>query len=572
MSHLSRRNLRKLALCAAGLAIAAPLAASAQSLPYGDTGAAAAPADDAPTSSGDSRGGGNNLRSGRITVSPYIEATQVANAQLRPGNDILTYSTIAAGVDVGLNGRNTQGAVSLRYERRIGWGKASDGDVVSGVARVSTAIIPRAVTIEAGALASRSQIQGNGSAILSPLADVSGTTQTYSVYAGPAVSTEVGNVKVDGHYRLGYTRVESPNALVLTPGQDPVDVFSDSVVHNAGIYAGTRAGEGLPVGVGVGANYYQEDISNLDQRVRNFNARADVTIPVTSDIALVGGVGYEKVRISSRDAVRDVNGNAVLDSHGRYLTDKTVGRKVAYDTSGLIWDAGVMWRPSRRTALEAHVGRRYGSTSVFGSFAYAPSDRTALNVSVYDNVGGFGGQVNNALADMPTQFEAVRNPVTGDVSGCVNSLEKGNCLSGVLGSVRSSMFRARGVSASLSHRYGKITAGLAGGYDRRRFIAAAGTVLAAANGKVDENIWMSANMGVALDQQSTFSSSVYANWFQSGQTLAGDGHSIGATAAYSRSITNHLSATAALGVDGISRETLEDIWTASALVGVRYRF
>ena len=117
-----------------------------------------------------------------------------------------------------------------------------------------------------------------------------------------------------------------------------------------------------------------------------------------------------------------------------------------------------------------------------------------------------------------------------------------------------------------------ITAGLAGGYDRRRFIAAAGTVLAAANGKVDENIWMSANMGVALDQQSTFSSSVYANWFQSGQTLAGDGHSIGATAAYSRSITNHLSATAALGVDGISRETLEDIWTASALVGVRYRF
>ena len=210
MSHLSRRNLRKLALCAAGLAIAAPLAASAQSLPYGDTGAAAAPADDAPTSSGDSRGGSNNLRSGRITVSPYIEATQVANAQLRPGNDILTYSTIAAGVDVGLNGRNTQGAVSLRYERRIGWGKASDGDVVSGVARVSTAIIPRAVTIEAGALASRSQIQGNGSAILSPLADVSGTTQTYSVYAGPAVSTEVGNVASAGLASIGPPTLSSP--------------------------------------------------------------------------------------------------------------------------------------------------------------------------------------------------------------------------------------------------------------------------------------------------------------------------------------------------------------------------
>ena len=42
---------------------------------------------------------------------------------------------------------------------------------------------------------------------------------------------------------------------------------------------------------------------------------------------------------------------------------------------GLIWDAGVMWRPSRRTSLESYVGRRYGTMSYHGTFAYAPSSR-----------------------------------------------------------------------------------------------------------------------------------------------------------------------------------------------------
>lgn len=50
---------------------------------------------------------------------------------------------MAAGVDAAINGRNTSGAVSLRYEHRFGWGKnAEDGNTLSGLARVSAAIIP----------------------------------------------------------------------------------------------------------------------------------------------------------------------------------------------------------------------------------------------------------------------------------------------------------------------------------------------------------------------------------------------------------------------------------------------
>ena len=58
-----------------------------------------------------------------------------------------------------------------------------------------------------------------------------------------------------------------------------------------GSAAGWATGAGAGA-LGVGAGYNREDISNLDQRVEDFHARADATLPVTSDLSLVGGVGF----------------------------------------------------------------------------------------------------------------------------------------------------------------------------------------------------------------------------------------------------------------------------------------
>lgn len=567
MTAMSRlpNNFTALAAC---LALLAPLTTHAQTLSYGDADSAQS-ADE-----GDGDSPSRPRGKGRLTVTPYIEAAQVAQIELGTGNDSLTYSVLAAGVDAAINGRNNQGSVSLRYERRIAWDKnGQDGDTISGVARISSGVVPGMINIEAGALAARSRVEGNGASSIGGLDVGDAVTQIYSVYAGPTLTTRVGDVAVTGGYRLGYTRVESPDAIITAPGQPAVDVFDDSVVHNANIRAATRAGELLPVGLGVGANYNREDISNLDQRVEDFSARADVTVPVTSDIALVGGVGYEKVQVSSRDALRDpVSGLAVVGTDGRYVTDKAGPRRMAYDTSGFIWDAGVIWRPSRRTAFEAHVGRRYGSTTYSGSFAYAPDARSSLNISVYDGISGFGGQVNKALAGLPTEFEVNRNPLTGDINGCVVAQADGSCLAGALGSVRSSVFRSRGIMASYGVTFGRFGAGIGGGYDRRKFIGAQGTILASANGVIDENTWLSAYFNGKIDRNSRFSTNVYANWYQSGEALAGDVQGVGATAAYYRTIGGHLTATAAVGVDGVSRELADDYWSASALVGVRYSF
>ncbi len=560
--------LTGLAALAAGLA---PLAAQAQSIEYGSLDEGSSGSD---TKSGSKERSGSKHRGGRMGsyVTPYIEAQQIVSAELSPGNEVLTYSQIAAGIDATVAGRNNAASVSLRYERRFGWGKASDGDTYSGLARAYASIVPRAVRIDAGALAARSRIENNGAAVLAPLGDDDSVTHLYSIYAGPSISTHAGDVKIDGHYHIGYTKVDSPDQVAVAPGQQPLDVFDKSTVHNAELRMGTRPGEGLPVGIGAGAGYYREEISNLDQRVEDFHAKADITVPLSRDLAAVGGVGYEKVRISSRDALIGANGLPVV-AGGRFVTDKSGPRQIAYDVEGLIWDAGVIWRPSRRTQFEAHVGRRYGTTSYFGSLSYAPNDRSSLNVAVYDNIAGFGGQLNRALANMPAEFTANRNPLSGDITGCVASLEQGSCIAGALGSIRSATFRARGVMANFSLDLGRISAGIGGGYDRRKFIAAPGTVLAVANGVIDENYWLSAYLNGRIDQNSNYAVNVYANWFQSGSAFVGDSNAIGASFAYYRNLTDHVSAHAALGIDGISRQDpLEDQWNASALVGVRYTF
>jgi hypothetical protein len=511
----------------------------------------------------------------RVEVTPYIEVSQVLFAELSPGDDVLTFTQVAAGVDASAQGRNAGGSVSLRYERNIGYGNDDlDTDTVSGVARGYVAVVPNAVNFEAGALASRTTVDGSGASTLNPLVGQDAESRIYSAYAGPTVATKAGDLYINGGARVGYTRVETPTSVATDAGGDRLDVFNDSVSYQADLRVGTKAGEALPIGIGVGGRAYQEDISNLDQRVRDLNVRADVAVPLSSSLSLVGGVGYEDVEISARDALTDADGNPVVDDNGRFVTDPNSARQIAFDVDGIIWDAGVVWRPSSRTALEARVGRRYDSTTYYGSFAYAPSDRSVFAVNVYDGVQGFGGALNNSLAGLPTEFSASRNPLTGDFTGGVSGGDGAGFVSGVLGSVRSATFRSRGVNASFSRKIGpRYNFAVAGGYDRRKFLAAEGTVLGAANGLVDESYYVNTSFSGEIGRSSSFALNAYSNWFESEANAGQSVNALGASASYQRTIVPRLSARAAVAYDYLDSDiSVEDISAASGLVGLRYDF
>jgi hypothetical protein len=511
----------------------------------------------------------NSGRPQRV-VQPYIEANQVLSAELSPGNDVLTFTQIATGADVNLQGRNSAIAASVRYERNIGYGDVVDSQSVSGVVRGTLAVVPDRLNLDAGALGIRTRVDAGGATTVNPLVREDQTSQIYSVYAGPTLTERVGVVDVSAVTRIGYSRFDIDSPVRDVQG-NLVDTFDESVTYLGHVRAGVRAGEILPVGLAVTAGGFQEDIANLDQRVRDLYARADVTVPVTPSLALVGGIGYEKVEISSRDAVRDANGNPVIGPSGQFVTDTASPRVLAFDVDGLLWDVGVLWRPSSRTSLSANVGRRYASTIYYGNFTYSPNQRSALAVDVYDGVTGLGGVLTNSLSRLSNDFEAVRNPVTGDFGGLVTGADGAGGI-GNIGSVRSAAFRGRGVRGSYQRQLGRMNAAVAAGYDRRTFIAAAGTVLAAANGIRDETYYLNAGLSRDIGRNANIAANGYVSWFETGFET-GNVTATGASLAYNRNLSSRLVGRAAVGVDYFDSEfSAEDFAFATALLGLRYNF
>ncbi len=555
----------RLLLATAGL-LSLPTLAHAQLLDteWSDT-------DDAPVAAEEAPAKAQKGSSRRAEIRPYIEAQQVLLADLDDGGDVLTYSTIAVGVDASVAERNAEAQVNLRYERLIGYSNnVRDQDIVSGLARGS-ARLTRNLSIEAGGYASRSKIDNRVATPNTFLGREDNVSQVYSVYTGPSFAAQVGDLSVNAAYRAGYTKVESGDVGTLPAGQRRVPTFDDSVSHAAAASVGMQPGK-LPFGWAVGAGWNHEDSSQLDQRIDDKYARVDITVPVSPTLAVVGGVGYEDVKVSERDVLRDALGAPIVTPGGRYLTDGASPRLSVYESDGLIWDAGVLWRPSRRTSLEARYGHRYGSDTYIGSFSYAPTERMGVNISVYDTISGFGGSLNRTLASLPTQFTTIRNPLSGDLGSCAFGTTGSTCFNNSLNSLRPVAFRSRGVSASMVTSAAGWDTGLAIGYNRNKFLTSATGALPEMAGIIDENYYVAGYLGRDLDRRSRFETNVYGNYLDPGFALAPDVYTIGANAAYYRQLWRGLSAGAAVGIDSVKPEDIEGDVSASALVGLRYSF
>lgn len=555
----------KILLASAALVVW-PTTANAQMLgtDWSDLDEASAPAADADAPA-------KRERTRRAEVSPYLEAKQVFLADLDDGGDVLTYSTLAVGVNAGITERNAEAQVNVRYERLIGYSsRVRDRDNLSGLAR-GNARLGRNVSVEAGAYASRARTDNRAATPGTFLGNQDNVSHVYSVYTGPTFAAQLDDVSVASSLRAGYTKVDNGRAPALPTGQAAVPAFDDSVSYSAQASVAMQPGR-LPVGWAVSAGWNREDASQLDQRVDEKYLRADVTVPVSPTLALVGGVGYENVEVSERDVLRDASGAPIRTADGRFVVDPASPRLNAYDSDGLIWDAGVLWRPSRRTSLEARYGHRYRSDTYYGSFSYAPSERMGVNVSVYDTISGFGGSLNRTLAGLPTQFNATRNPLSGDLGNCAFGTTGSACFGNALGSLRPVAFRSRGVSASMVTSAGGWDTGIAAGYNRQKYLSSALGALPELEGLVDQNYYIAGYLGRVLDRRSRFETNVYGNLLDPGFALAPDIYSIGANAAYYRQIWRGLSAGAAVGIDSVKPEDADGDVSASALLGLRYSF
>lgn len=510
----------------------------------------------------------------RVEVQPYIQLDLTALADLKNGGGSQVYAGVAAGVDASIVSRRAEAQASYRYEYRLGLtNNTADAQVHSGLARARVEAVPDLLNIEGGALATRVRTDSRGGSPLVGLGNPANVSQLYSLYVGPTFATRINDLDATAFYRFGYSKTDTQTGVQLPGGSVPIGAFDSSTNHVLGASIGMRSGR-LPFGWTIGGSYAHDDAGQLDGRFERSTVRADVVVPVSPTVAIVGGAGYEKIRSSQRDALRDGAGNALIDGNGRFVTDAGSPRRLSYDEAGFIWDTGVLWRPSRRTSLEARVGRRYGSLSYTGSFSYAPTANQAIQIGVYDGVTTFGQQIGDALTRVPTRFVVTRDPFGSQFSGCVFGAAGaggGTCLTPALQSIAAGTYRSRGISGVWSYTRGTLSGGVALGYNQRRFYAppVAGFSI---DGVTDRTIYAQAFLSKALTSDSGVQGSVYANWFDSGLINAGDVFGLGATGTYYKTLGERLNGTASLGLYSSEIDGLDSTLVGAAQLGLRYNF
>ncbi len=512
----------------------------------------------------------------RVDVAPYLEVQEVLSADLN-GGDVLTYTSVGAGIDASIQTRRVQATISYNYQRRIGFGdNLNEDDVHTGLAAARLAVIPNVLNFDAGAMAIRSQADPRSPVSQFRNADEANAVEVYSAYAGPTLSTRVGPLDVGASYRIGYVAVDDHNFDGVTGGSTSpkIDRFDSSTVQSAAVSVGMKQ-RGLPVGWTVGAGWEREDAERLDSDFEGKYVRGDVVVPVSANLAVTAGAGYEKFKSSQQDIVRDSNGVPVVTASGDLIADPSKPRLLSYDQSGLIWDAGVIWRPSQRTELQARVGRRYGGTTFTGSFQHQINEHASISASVYDSVDSFGHMLVTDLAGVPRRFNTARkNRGMVGIGGCVTGVDPGTgaCFDDALRAINNFTFRNRGANLSYSAERGPWSYGFGLGYDQRRYFAPPSGNVFVLNGVTDRSWSLNANAGRRLTSRSGYNLDAYATLFDSGIAGSGTSKSLGLSGSYYRSLfTDHLQANVSAGIYNTQGEDI-DSTVASLLFGLRYNF
>lgn len=511
----------------------------------------------------------------RTSIHPYLEVEQVATMDFDRG-EVLTYTGVGGGVDANIATRRVQAMVSVNYQHRVGWNdRLEDHDVVSGLAAVHVDAVPGLLALDAGAMAARTHADIRLPVPTARSIDSAGIAEVYSAYAGPTLSTHAGPVAVNASYRLGYVKVDDHSlaGTGLPPGAPRVDRYSSSTVHNATISVGMAPGE-LPFGWTVGAGYVREDMNRLKSRFEGKYVRGDVVFPVSPTLALTGGVGYEWLQGSQRDFLRDpATGLPVLTPGGNLIADPSRPRLKTIDQNGEMWDVGLIWRPSRRTELQARAGWRYGGESFTASLSHKINAHSALNASVYDGVSSFGRLLVTDLNGLPTNFKPPSNGSGLSGAGCIfgNDPGTGACFGDAFQSISNFNFRNRGATLRYSAARGPWSMGLGAGYANRKYLAPDSNIFAL-HGVTDQSFNLSGNLSRRLTARSGVDFGAYASWYDSGLANTDSSFGAGLTGRYYRTIfRDRLQAQIAAGLYTTQAGDFDASY-GSILAGLRYTF
>jgi hypothetical protein len=511
-----------------------------------------------------------------VEIHPYLQIEQVVTADFG-GGDTLTYTGVGGGIDASIQTRRVQVTVDADYQHQISLKKGQkSGDVVSGLAAARLEVVPNVLSLDAGAIATRTH--GD---VLRPVPGLRNSgdrnvADVYSVYGGPTLSTHAGPLALGAAYHAGYVDVNDHSFQGAPAGTPHVDRYDRSVVQQADASIGMGT-HNSPVGWTIGAGWVREDMNRLKSKYDGKYARIDVVVPLSPTFAVTGGGGYEKIKASQQDVLRDSAGLPVITADGNLVGDPTKPRLLTYDQDGFIWDVGVMWRPGPRTEVQVRGGRRYGSTTVTGSLEHKFNKDYALSAYVYDNVSSFGRLLVADLNGVPKSFRMSRagQALTGFAGGggCVFGTDPGagTCFSDALQSVNNFNFRNRGAGLLLSGGRGVWNFGLGAGYNNRHYIAPP-TADFLLHGATEQSVTIEGDIERRFTRTSGIDLDAYAAWYDSGLRGKSSSFSTGLTATYYRSfLLDRLQANLSAGIYNTNGQDFDSTF-GTLMLGLRYGF
>ena len=521
-------------------------------------------------------GGGNSTRQprNRPKFALGLDLQEVVEQQFRGVGDDVTYTEVSGDLGVQIKNRRIVASGTYRVSYRIPErGKIGKSFTQNGVMRAQATVIRDLLTMDTGVIVTRSRVDPGGAAPQTNSANAKNLTQTYSTFVQPTVSHHFGELGFNAVYRYAYTK-NSGKVGAQAVGARPVNRFDDSISHQVSTSVGMKRSE-LPFDWKASLEYARENASSLAKHTRSFNAAGEITLPVSGSLALVSSGGYERIRISERPPLLDsVTGIPVTDGKGRFIADPATPRVMTYEISGIIADAGVIWRPSSRTRLEMRAGYRYDDLTVTGLFEMKFSDRTGLTFILTDRIESFGQSVSGGLAAAPVELDLTQSSdPNSSFQNCLfgKGAGTGRCVGGALSQASASNYRERSGSLIFSHRMRRWSFSTSGGYSRRTYIDTPGTVLSLA-GVVDQNFFAELQMSGILSRQSGISFSFRGNLFKNGQAGQPNVTSGSFSSNYYRTFGQGIRLQANMTLDASKQDGMTADVSGRAQLGLQYQF
>lgn len=507
-------------------------------------------------------------------IHPYLQIEQVVTSG---GGETLTYTGIGGGIEASVQTRRVHVTVDVDYQHQVNWsGSHGSGDVLSGLAAARLDIVPNVLSFDAGGIATRTHgdvlrpVPGLRTLGTRNIADV------YSIYGGPSLATHAGALAIGAGYHIGYVDVNDHAFRNAPPGTPHVDRYDSSVVQQAQASIGMDT-RNSSVGWTVGAGWVREDMDRLSSKYDGKYVRLDLVVPLSPTFAVTGGAGYEDIKATQQDIVRDASGLPVITADGNLVGDPTKPRLLTYDQDGFIWDVGVIWRPGPRTEVKLRGGERYGGTTVTGSIEHKFNQNYALSAYIYDNVSSFGRLLVADLSGVPTSFRISQagQALTGFAGGgsCVFGTQPGagTCFADALQSVNNFNFRNRGAGLLFSGGHGVWHFGIGAGYNNRHYIAPP-TADFLLHGATEESFTLEGDVERRFTRTSGINFDAYAAWYESG--LAGRSTSFSAgftTTYYHNFLLDRLQAHLSAGLYNANGQDFDSTFGALSF-GLRYGF